>query len=187
MQVVGEVGNGRLAVAQAAALKPDVLLLDLSMPEMNGLETARTVVKEMPGVAIVALTRYGDEAYVQALLAAGARGFVLKQSASTELLNAIRVAASGRSYLDAAVTQRVAGAFVARHAGETPLRRASERELEVLRLIAIGYSNKEIAARLDLSVKTIEVHKANAMRKLDLRGRVDIVRFAILQNWLHDA
>jgi len=188
MEVVGEVNTGRAAVKQAQTLKPTVIVLDISMPEMNGLEAARELAATAPTVRVVALTRYSDEAYVQALLGAGACGFVLKQSASSELLNAVRAAARGHSYLDTAVTSRVAGAFIARHApGDAPRSRVSDRELEVLRNIAIGYSNKEIAARLDLSVKTVEVHKANGMRKLDLGGRVDIVRFAILQGWLHDA
>src|SRR6185503_13688776 len=113
-------------------------------------------------------TRYSDDAYVQALLAAGAVGYVLKQSDSTELLQAIRAAAAGQRYLDTALTARVAGAFMARYArrGEADPIRITDREAEVLRLMAVGHSNKEIAALLDLSVKTIEVHKANAMRKL---------------------
>ena len=188
MEVVDEVGTGRLAVQRAKAIHPTVVVLDVSMPEMNGLDAARAIVSETRGVAVVALTRHSDDAYLQGLLGAGARGFVLKQSPSDELLKAVRAAARGETYLDTSVTARVADAFIARHgSGHIPHRRVSERELEVLRLIATGYSNKEIAARLDLSVKTVEVHKANAMRKLDLGGRVDIVLFAILQGWLQDA
>lgn len=188
MEVVDEVGTGRLAVQRAKAIHPTVVVLDVSMPEMNGLDAARAIVSETRGVAVVALTRHSDDAYLQGLLGAGARGFVLKQSPSDELLKAVRAAARGETYLDTSVTARVADAFIARHgSGHIPHRRVSERELEVLRLIATGYSNKEIAARLDLSVKTVEVHKANGMRKLDLGGRVDIVRFAILQGWLQDA
>ena len=188
MEVVDEVGTGRLAVQRAKAIHPTVVVLDVSMPEMNGLDAARAIVSETRGVAVVALTRHSDDAYLQGLLEAGARGFILKQSPSDELLKAVRAAARGETYLDTSVAARVADAFIARHgSGHIPHRRVSERELEVLRLIATGYSNKEIAARLDLSVKTVEVHKANAMRKLDLGGRVDIVRFAILQGWLQDA
>ena len=124
---------------------------------------------------------------MQALLAAGASGYVLKQSPSTELLAAIRAAATGTKYLDGALTTRVAGAFMARHAqAEASKPRVSERENEVLRLMSLGNSNKEIAAALDLSVKTVEVHKSNAMRKLNLRGRIDIMRYAIAQGWLKD-
>jgi two-component system, NarL family, response regulator NreC len=187
MEVVGEAGNGRLAVNEARALQPDVVVLDVSMPELNGVEAAREITAAVPGVAIVGLTRHSDDAYVQALLAAGAFGYVLKQSASTELLKAVRAAAGGRRYLDASLTERVAGAFIARHASEPKAPRATDRELDVLRLVALGYSNKEVASELGLSVKTVEVHKANAMRKLKLRGRVDIVNYAVSRGWLHDA
>jgi two-component system response regulator NreC len=185
MEVVAEVGTGPLAVERAESLKPTVVVLDISMPELNGLDAARKIAAAAPQVAIVVLSRYSDDGYVQALLGAGARAYVLKQSASAELLTAMRAAAEGRRYLDVALTDRVAGAFLAR-AAEEP-RQISEREEEVLRLVAIGYSNKEIASQLDLSVKTVEVHKANATRKLQLQGRVDIVRYALRQGWLHDA
>jgi DNA-binding NarL/FixJ family response regulator len=185
MVVVGEVGTGRKAVEQARVLAPTVVIMDVSMPEQNGLDAAREIAATLPEVAVVALSRYGDDGYVQAFLAAGARAYVLKQSMSTELLAAVRAAADGRRYLDAALTDRVAGAFLARHV--EPPSSITERETEVLRLVAIGFSNKEIAAQLNLSVKTVEVHKANASRKLRLRGRVDIVRYAVRQGWLHDA
>jgi DNA-binding NarL/FixJ family response regulator len=187
MQVVGEAGTGLAAVEQARRLQPTVVVLDISMPELNGLEAARAISASAPGTAIVTLSRYNDEAYVQALLSAGARAYVLKQSASAELIAAIRAVADGRRYLDVALTDRVTGAFLARHASATQPRRITDREEEVLRLIAIGYSNKEIAQQLDLSVKTVEVHKANASRKLGLTGRVEIVRYAVHQGWLHDA
>jgi DNA-binding NarL/FixJ family response regulator len=188
MQVVGEAGDGRAAVQRAAALQPDIVVIDVSMPDMNGLIATRALGDAQPDVAVLALTRYSDEAYVQELLAAGASGYVLKQSASTELLQAIRAVAEGRQYLDSALAARVAGASVTRHSKNAASQRphVSDRESEVLRLLAWGYSNKEIAAKLDVSVKTIEVHKANAMRKLKLRGRIDIVRFALLQGWLQD-
>jgi DNA-binding NarL/FixJ family response regulator len=186
--VVGEVGTGQLAVQQAQALLPTVVVLDVSMPGLNGLDATRRISASAPQVAVVALTRYDEDAYVQALLGAGAAAYVLKQSASAELLKAVRAAAEGRRYLDVSLTDRMAGAFIARHApAEVQPARPTDREAEVLRLIAIGHSNKEIASRLDLSVKTIEVHKANAMRKLNLRGRVDIIRYALLQGWLRDA
>ena len=185
MQVVGEAANGRIAIERARDLEPDVAVLDISMPEMNGLEATRALKLASPATAVVALTRYGDDAYVHELLSAGALGYVLKQSASVELLKAVRHAASGTRYLDAAL----ANGRDARTAGRrqaTPAPRVSDREKEVLRLMAIGHSNKEIAAQLQISVKTVEVHKANAMRKLALRGRIDIVRFALLQGWLQD-
>jgi len=190
MAVVADVSNGRLALERARTLvpSPEVAVLDVSMPEMNGLLATRKMIELLPKVAIVALTRYSDDAYVQAMLSAGARGYVLKQSDPAELLHGIRAAAAGQQYLDSALTARVAGAFVARHArSEAPKApRITEREAEVLRLIAIGHSNKEIGAQLAISVKTVEVHKANGMRKLGLRGRIDIVRYGVLQGWLQD-
>jgi DNA-binding NarL/FixJ family response regulator len=188
MKVVAEVGSGHEAVQRTRAVQPAVVVLDLSMPDGGGLEAAREIAAADARVAIVALTRHNDQGYVQALLGAGVRAYVLKQSSSSELLNAIRAAAAGSRYLDAALADKVTGAFIARHAVAEPVApRISDREAEVLRLIAVGYSNREIAGRLNLSVKTIEVHKANAMRKLQLRGRVDIVKYAVGRGWLHDA
>lgn len=188
MQVVSEVSDGAAAVRDAAALKPDVIVMDISMPGMNGLIATRTLRRQIPEAAIVTLTRHGDDAYLQELMRAGASAYVLKQSPPLELITAIRTCASGGQYLDSALTARVTAEFFGRdgrrpaHSGATP----SERESEVLRLIAGGYSNKEIATRLTLSVKTVEAHKANAMRKLGLNGRIDIVKYAILQGWLKD-
>jgi DNA-binding NarL/FixJ family response regulator len=191
MRVVADVNDGRHAVEQVRTLAPtpDVAVLDVSMPGMNGLQATSAILDVAPRVAVVALTRYSDDAYVQALLAAGALGYVLKQSEPGELLRAIRAAAAGKRYLDAALTKRVAGAFMARHArpSESAPIRITERESEVLRLMAVGHTNKEIAATLEISVKTVEVHKANAMRKLSLRGRIDVVRYAVLQGWLQES
>jgi two-component system response regulator NreC len=156
---------------------------------MNGLVATRQLKQLQPDAAIVTLTRHGDDAYLQELLRAGVSGYVLKQSAPAELIQAIRAAASGGQYLDSSLTSRVTAGFLAREgkpfgkAGVT----VSQRESDVLRLIASGYSNKEIAAQLNLSVKTIEAHKANAMRKLGLTGRIDIVKYAVLQGWLNNA
>jgi DNA-binding NarL/FixJ family response regulator len=187
MQVIGEAGNGREAVARCAALKPDVVVMDVTMPEVNGLAATREIRAAGQTVAVVALTRHVDEAYVQELLGAGASAYVLKQSDSSQLIKAIREAARGGLYLDAAVAAGVTRDYLRKHA--RPIENVpilSDRESEVLRQIAWGFSNKEIAQALDLSVKTVEVHKANATRKLGLRGRIDIVRYAVLQGWLHD-
>ena len=188
MTVISEVSDGNAAMQSALALKPDVIVMDISMPGMNGLAATRALKKQQPNIAIVTLTRHGDDAYVQELLRAGVSGYVLKQSAPTELLQAIRAAATGGQYLDSALTARVTARLLGRadKVGK-PAAALSERESEVLRLIASGYSNKEIAVRLVLSVKTVEAHKANAMRKLDLNGRIDIVKYAVLQGWLHNA
>jgi DNA-binding NarL/FixJ family response regulator len=187
MVVVSEAGDGASAIQQAQELRPDVVIMDISMPGMNGLVATRTLKRALPNCVIVTLTRHGDDAYLQELMRAGASAYVLKQSAPAELITAIRTCATGGHYLDSALTARVTG-FLGRDGrkvtqpGATP----SDRESEVLRLIAAGYSNKEIATRLTLSVKTVEAHKANAMRKLGLNGRIDIVKYAILQGWLKD-
>jgi two-component system, NarL family, response regulator NreC len=188
MEVVGEAGDGHAALLKAESLHPDVVVLDISMPEMNGLAATRAIREASPQSAIVALTRHGDDAYVQELLKAGARGYVLKQSTSAELLRAIRDAAAGKRYLDPTLVDKMQHAYVGRYAvADKAIVRVSDRESEVLRLMALGHSNKEIATTLGLSVKTVEVHKANAMRKLGLRGRIDVVRYAVLQGWLHES
>jgi DNA-binding NarL/FixJ family response regulator len=189
MTVVAEASDGASAVQRALDLKPDVVVMDISMPGMNGLVATRALKEKQPQAAIITLTRHGDDAYLQELLRAGVSGYVLKQSAPAELLQAIRAAAAGGQYLDSTLTARVTAGFLGRE-GKRPSRSSaalSDRESEVLRLIASGYSNKEIAARLALSVKTVEAHKANAMRKLDLNGRIDIVKYAVLQGWLDNS
>jgi two-component system response regulator NreC len=188
MKVVSEASDGTAAIEQARAVRPDVVVMDISMPGMNGLVATRTLKEIQPDTVIVILTRHGDDAYLQELLRAGADGYVLKQSAASELLQAIRATAARNQYLDSALTARVTAGFLARGGRKALATGASlsEREGEVLRLIAAGYSNKEIASQLDLSVKTVEVHKANAARKLGLKGRIDIVKYALLQGWLSD-
>jgi two-component system, NarL family, response regulator NreC len=187
MTVVSEASDGTAAVEQARVLRPDVVVMDISMPGMNGLVATRTLKSLQPDAVIVILTRHGDDAYLQELLRAGADGYVLKQSAASELVQAIRATAARNQYLDSALTARVTAGFLrsGRKAQATGVS-LSDREAEVLRLIAAGYSNKEIAAQLELSVKTVEVHKANASRKLGLKGRIDIVKYALLQGWLSD-
>jgi DNA-binding NarL/FixJ family response regulator len=188
MVVVAEVSDGQEAVQRALELRPDVVVMDISMPGTNGLVATRSLKKAQPGTAIITLTRHADDAYLQELLRAGVSGYVLKQSAPNELLQAIRAVANGGQYLDSALTSRVTAAYAGRDGrAEKTAATLSEREAEVLRLIASGYSNKEIAAKLDLSVKTVEAHKANAMRKLGLTGRIDIVKYAVLQGWLYNA
>lgn len=185
MQVVSEVSDGAAAVRDAAALKPDVIVMDISMPGMNGLVATRMLKQIQPAAAIVTLTRHADDAYVQELLRAGVSGYVLKQSAPSELLQAIRAAAAGGQYLDSTLTARVTALVVGRaNRPNRPSAALTDRESDVLRLIACGHSNKEIAGQLSLSVKTIEAHKANAMRKLGLTGRIGIVQYAVLQGWL---
>lgn len=188
MEVVGEAGDGEIAITEAEKLKPDVVVMDISMPNVNGLKATKRLRRIAPDIKLLTLTRHTDDGYLQQLLSAGANGYVLKQSAPTELINAIRAVAEGNAYLDPSLTRKVMGGYVSR---ATSLRgekkgELTDRENEVLRLIAFGYSNKEIGSRLELSVKTIESHKANAMQKLGTTSRTDIVRYAILQGWLQD-
>jgi DNA-binding NarL/FixJ family response regulator len=188
MIVVSEAGDGESTIQQARVLKPDVIVMDISMPGMNGLVATKKLKEMQPETAVVTLTRHADDAYLQELLRAGAAAYVLKQSAPSELIQAIRAAASGGQYLDSTLTARVTAGFLGREGRRTSQSGAapSDRESEVLRLISAGYSNKEIATQLALSVKTVEAHKSNAMRKLGLSGRIDIVKYAILQGWLKD-
>ena len=188
MQVVAEAGDGDAAIKSTLANNPDVIVMDISMPGMNGLVATRALKKARPATAIITLTRHSDVGYLQELLRAGAAGYVLKRSAPTELLQAIRAVASGGQYIDSTLTARVAAGFAGGRAGTTPGAASvlSPREEQVLRLIAAGYGTKEIGAQLSLSAKTVDAHKANAMRKLDMRGRIDIVKYAVLQGWLED-
>jgi DNA-binding NarL/FixJ family response regulator len=189
MQVCGEAGNGREAIRLAQKLSPDVLLMDISMPELNGLKAAAKLKRVAPEIKILTLTRHTDEAYLQELLQAGVSGYVLKQSAASELVRAIRTVAGGGNYLDPSMTGKVFGNYVGKSAkprGETRGTQLTERESESLRYIALGYSNKEIAEKMDISVKTVEAHKANALRKLGMHSRIDIVRYAILQGWMQE-
>ena len=188
MEVIGEAGDGRSAVALARQLQPDVVVMDVSMPELNGLKATEQLKQACPALPVLALTRYSDSGDLQQLLAAGASGYVLKQSAAAELLRAIRVLADGSNYLDPGITQKVVASFAGRQPGPGDQAQAalSAREAEVLRLIALGYSNKEVAAQLQISVKTVEAHKANGMKKLGVTSRIGIVRYAILQGWLRE-
>ena len=184
MEVVGEAGDGQHALESAATLRPNVAVIDISMPHMNGLAATRAMRQSAPATAVVALTRHADDAYVQELLKAGALGYVLKQSPSSELVDAVRAAAAGRPHLDRSLAALVAGRMLRwPRAVPAPI---TERESEVLRLTALGHTNKDIAGTLELSVKTVEVHKANGMRKLGLAGRTDVVRYALLQGWLKE-
>lgn len=188
MEVVGEAGNGLEAYEQVRLILPDIIVMDVSMPQLNGLKATLRIKESFPQVKILTLTRHTDSNYLEQLMSAGASGYILKQSAVNELLHAIHAVAAGGKYLDPALTVKVMNSYSRRTAN---LRGAtsgnlSEREAEVLRLIAWGYSNKEIAARQEISVKTVEAHKANALKKLEISSRIDIVRYAILQGWLQE-
>lgn len=185
MVVVAEAGDGEAAVEKSLAAGADVVVMDISMPGMNGLAAARALLEARPDARIVTLTRHVDQAYLQELLRAGVCGYVLKRSAPTELLQAIRAVAQGGQFIDSSLTARVTAGFIgATGSGAKPTTDLTDREAQVLRLIAAGHAHKEIAARLSLSAKTVDAHKANAMRKLNLHGRIDVIKYAVLQGWL---
>lgn len=188
MEVVGEAGDGETAVALAQELKPDVVLMDVSMPEMNGYKATMKLKQACPEINILALTRHSEEGYLQQLLEAGAKGYVLKKSASKMLIEAIRAVVAGGTFIDPKVAEKVVGGYVHRRTmrGESLSNGLSNREIEILRLIALGYGSKEIGAHFQISHKTVEVHKTNAMRKMGMRSRIDIVRYALLQGWLQE-
>jgi DNA-binding NarL/FixJ family response regulator len=188
MAVCGEAGDGLTACEQVERLLPDVVVLDVSMPGLSGAEAAERLRLSCPQVRVLALTVHEDKGYLRRLLEAGAAGYVLKRAAAEELHRAIRTVASGGVYLDPRVAGKVVGGFVRPPAGKGPVPAGelSEREAEVVRLTAAGHSNKEIAARLELSVKTVETYKARSLEKLGLRSRADLVRYALHRGWLDD-
>jgi DNA-binding NarL/FixJ family response regulator len=184
-EVVGNARDGRTALRLAKQLLPDVVVLDISMPEMNGIEVATALLAERPECRVLVLTVHDDRAYLRQLVEAGVSGYLLKRSASDELIRALHAVVSGGMYLDPAVAGKVVGR--ARRALHPQLGLAtelSERETEVLRLVAGGHSNKEVSTRLSISVKTVETYKARAMEKLGYRSRVELVRYAADQGWL---
>lgn len=187
MEVVGEAADGRTVCTKANELRPDVVVMDVSMPDVNGVQATREVRRQRPEVRVLALTVHEERSYLRELMEAGASGYVLKRSAAEDLVHALRVVARGDVYLDPSVAAVVLGKLARAHPQENRSGvELSERETEVLRLIAQGHSNKEIAARLAISTKTVETYKARSMEKLGLTGRADIVRFALQEGWLRE-
>ncbi|HEX7794875.1 MAG TPA: response regulator transcription factor [Vicinamibacterales bacterium] len=187
MEVVGEANNGAEAISLTEQLRPDIVVMDVSMPEINGLKATEALGASSPETKILILTRHGDASYVQRLLQAGANGYVLKQSAAEELVRAIRRVVAGQKYLDPAVTDQIIGTIsVGTGSGRAANSHLSRREQDVLRFVALGFLSKEIAAQLGISIKTVETHKTNAMIKAGLKNRIGIVRYAMLQGWLQD-
>ena len=186
IEVIGEAVDGQSALRLANELKPDVIVLDLSMPGMNGVRVAQALRAQLPRCHILILSVHEDRAYLRQLLETGVSGYVLKRSAPEELIAAIRAVAAGGIYLDPAIAEMVVGR------GSQPgtlrsIDRSTElsaRETEVLQLAAAGYTNKELSLRLRVGVKTIETYKARAMEKLGLGTRAELVRYAIVKGWL---
>lgn len=186
MDVVAEAQDGTSACELAAEAHPDIAILDVSMPGLGGAGAAVRMREIRPECRIVALSVHEDRGYVQQLLQAGASGYVLKRAAADDLIHAIRMVARGGSYLDPRLSGRLLGDLVS-GAGSTSGDALSPREEEVLRLIARGYTNREIAARFEVSIKTVETQKARAMEKLLLRSRADIVAHAIRSGWMSES
>lgn len=180
IDVAAEADNGREAMKLVAELKPDVVLMDLSMPEMNGIEATRRIVEMPGGSRVLALSMHSDKRFVVEALAAGAKGYLLKDCASEELVGAIRTVAVGETYL----SPRIAGLIVSDYLGKgasspEPSTRLTTREREVLQLFAEGKSTKEVAFLLSVSVKTIETHRIQIMRKLNIRSLAELTKYAI--------
>jgi DNA-binding NarL/FixJ family response regulator len=175
--IVGQAADGREAIRLAAELSPDVLILDLIMPELNGIDAARAVLKRDPGMKIILVTQYADREYVLEALTMGVRGYVLKSQAPPDLLQAIREVCRGATYLSPRISDTVVQAY--RSKSEARAEPLTLREREVLQLIAEGKTNKEVAQILDLSLKTVDSHRTRLMEKLGVRGTANLVRYAV--------
>jgi DNA-binding NarL/FixJ family response regulator len=177
MQVIGETGNGREAVEKAIALNPDVVVMDITMPELNGIEATRRIHATSPSIHVLALSVHRDGVYVREIIRAGAEGYILKESADTELLTAVRAVAEGNSYLTPEAANAVLKDY--RKQASDPLELLSPRERETLQLLAEGKTNKQIATQLNLSIYTIDGHRTRIMEKLGLHSVGELIRFAI--------
>lgn len=183
--VVAEAEDGQEAVAMALQIRPDVAVVDLTMPRLNGVEAIRQIKRDLPSTEVVVLSVHDSEAYVVQALRAGAAGYVLKRNAATELAEAIRAAAAGQAYLHPSVARRVIDDYLSRIQGSSedafaePHAKLTPREREVLQLAAEGHSTRAIAGLLCLSTKTVEHHRASVMTKLGLRGQTELVKYAI--------
>lgn len=185
VELVGEASTGATGLKAIHECAPDIAVIDLSLPDISGMELARRITRQCPDVKIIVLTVHEDRAYVHPVLEAGARGYLLKRSAGDELLRAIRDVNLGNVYLDPAIAERAAmspSSFASPSEGAGG--QLSGREEDVLKLVAQGFSNKQIAGQLDVSVKSVETYKARAAEKKGLHSRADIVRYGIKQGWL---
>ena len=181
-QVVGEAGDGREAVALVEALKPDVAVLDITMPNMNGIEAARQISAKQPGVSIVVLSMHSDEGYVLRALKAGARGYLLKESPEADLIHAIRSVSQGKAFFSPAVSRMLVEDYVRQLQDkdiEDSYELLTQRERELLQLIAEGKSNKDVANMLNLSLYTVETHRGNIMEKLNLHSVPELILYAV--------
>jgi DNA-binding NarL/FixJ family response regulator len=186
-ELVGEASSGLAALKVIRETKPDVAVIDISMPEVNGIGIGRRLALEMPSVKILLLTLHEDRAYLQQALNVGVSGYVLKRSAAENLVQAIRAVTTGGLYVDPAIASRMFDANPKRSGQQRTSVTAQEltdRETEVLKLVALGFTNKEIAQKVAVSVKSIETYKARGSQKLGLETRAELVRYALGQGWL---
>ena len=188
MQVVGEAGTGKEALQKARNLKPDVVVMDLTMPELNGLQATELLKAERPEIKVVALTVHEDPTYLRQLCKAGAAGYVLKRSAGDELIEAIHTVMAGGLHFDATLAGKALASQTRESAAKSDPRTGdlSDREKQVLILLAWGNSNKEIAAKLGLSIKTVQTYRVRIGEKLGLHSRTEIVPYALRQGWLNE-
>jgi len=188
VEIIGQASDGQAALRLAAELNPDVMVLDLSLPGINGARVAQALRAQCPTCNVLILSVHEDRAYLRRLLELGASGYVLKRSAPEQLITAIRAVAAGGVYLD----PEIAGLAIGRELNPKSARNVghgvelSNREIEVLRLAAAGYSNKELSSRLQIGVKTIETYKARAMEKLGFETHAELVRYAMASGWLDE-
>jgi len=187
MRVVGEAANGREVLLRARELKPDVVVMDLSMPELNGLQATERLRAESPEIKVVAITANEDESYLRQLCKVGAAGYVLKRSAGDELVKAISLVSKGGVYFEASLASKALARQMTGGKKDAGTVELSEREKEVLVMLAWGYSNKEIAGQFTLSVKTVETYKVRIGEKLGLRSRTEMVQYALRQGWLNES
>ena len=181
IEVVDEASDGKEAVAKTEELSPDIVLMDISMPVMNGLEATRRIHQSCPGVKVLVLTIHDNEEYLFQVLEAGGSGYLVKKSAATELISAIRAVHRGEAFLSPMATKMVIGRYlhaVGRGEGKQNYNELTSREKDVLKLIADGYTNQEIADHLIISVKTVETHRTHILKKLELHTRADLVKYA---------
>ncbi len=182
MEVAGEAADGREAVRMAEELHPDVVVLDVAMPHLNGIDAASQIVKRSPEIGVVMLSMYSDESYVLRALTAGAKGYLLKDSAETDLVRAVQAVAQGKSFFSPAITKSLLEDYM-RYLQQRGLQDSydllTDREKEVLQLLAEGKSNKDVAQLLGLSTYTVETHRTNLMQKLGLHNTAEIVLYAV--------
>jgi two-component system response regulator NreC len=189
IEVVGEASDGNAAVTEALRLSPDVILMDIAMPDCNGIEATRQVKRVLPETRVLVLTMHENEEYLFQTLRAGASGYILKEAADTELITAIRAVSSGRFYLSPSAQSIMVGDYLQRvRSGEEhdSYSALTEREREILKLVAEGYTNNQIAERLTISPKTVDTHRTHIMDKLNLHSRAELVKYAMRRGLLED-